>query len=93
MYYQVVELYWYLIVYHVITEPAVTMTTIRPFRCQDLFKFNNVNLDPLTENYNLSFYFYYLTHWPELFQVCESTSGKIMGYYMGKSEARHSSQE
>ncbi|XP_033174291.1 N-alpha-acetyltransferase 20 isoform X2 [Bombus vosnesenskii] len=25
------------------------MTTLRPFTCNDLFKFNNVNLDPLTE--------------------------------------------
>ena len=76
-----------------ITIDHLAMTTIRPFRCEDLLKFNNVNLDPLTENYHLSFYFYYLTHWPEFFQVCESTSGKIMGYYMGKSEARHSSPQ
>jgi hypothetical protein len=25
------------------------MTTIRKFTCEDLFKFNNVNLDKLTE--------------------------------------------
>ena len=25
------------------------MTTLRPFRCEDMFKFNNVNLDVLTE--------------------------------------------
>jgi hypothetical protein len=25
------------------------MTTIRRFVCEDLFRFNNVNLDPLTE--------------------------------------------
>ncbi|EDW56182.1 GM22725 [Drosophila sechellia] len=32
------------------------MTTLRPFTCDDLFKFNNVNFDPLTETYGLSFY-------------------------------------
>ena len=25
------------------------MTTTRAFRCEDLFKFNNINLDALTE--------------------------------------------
>ena len=36
------------------------MTTLRPFRCDDLFHYNNVNLDPLTETYNLAFYLMYL---------------------------------
>ena len=36
------------------------MTTLRPFRCEDLFRYNNVNLDPLTETYNLAFYLMYL---------------------------------
>ncbi|KAI8784676.1 N-alpha-acetyltransferase 20 [Biomphalaria glabrata] len=62
------------------------MTTIRPFRCDDLFRFNNVNLDPLTETYGLPFYLQYLAHWPEYFQVLESPSGEIMGYIMGKAE-------
>ena len=64
------------------------MTAIRPFHCNDLFHYNNVNLDPLTETYNLGFYFAYLSKWPEYFMVVESPSGKIMGYIMGKSEAR-----
>lgn len=29
------------------------MTTIRPFVCDDLFEFNNVNLDPLTETVHI----------------------------------------
>ncbi|XP_059165738.1 N-alpha-acetyltransferase 20-like isoform X1 [Physella acuta] len=62
------------------------MTTIRPFRCDDLFRFNNVNLDPLTETYGLPFYMQYLAHWPEYFQVLESPNGDIMGYIMGKAE-------
>ncbi|XP_059473918.1 N-alpha-acetyltransferase 20 [Neocloeon triangulifer] len=62
------------------------MTALRPFTCNDLFKFNNVNLDPLTETYGLSFYLQYLAHWPEYFQVAESPSGQIMGYIMGKAE-------
>ncbi|XP_017883819.1 N-alpha-acetyltransferase 20 [Ceratina calcarata] len=64
------------------------MTTLRPFTCNDLFKFNSVNLDPLTETYALSFYTHYLAHWPEYFQVGESPSGEIMGYIMGKAEGQ-----
>ncbi|XP_044730300.1 N-alpha-acetyltransferase 20 [Chrysoperla carnea] len=62
------------------------MTTLRPFTCDDLFKFNNLNFDPLTETYGLSFYMQYLAHWPEYFQVAEAPSGEIMGYIMGKAE-------
>ncbi|XP_043262621.1 N-alpha-acetyltransferase 20 [Colletes gigas] len=62
------------------------MTTLRPFTCNDLFKFNNLNLDPLTETYGLNFYTHYLAHWPEYFMVAESPCGEVMGYIMGKAE-------
>ncbi|XP_064622461.1 N-alpha-acetyltransferase 20-like [Lineus longissimus] len=62
------------------------MTTLRPFTCDDMFKFNNINLDPLTETYGLPFYMQYLAHWPEYFTVAEAPGGEIMGYIMGKSE-------
>ncbi len=45
------------------------MTTLRQFRCDDLFKFNNVNLDPLTETYNLAFYLMYLSRY-EKSHIC-----------------------
>jgi len=64
------------------------MTTLRPFTCDDLFKINNINLDPLTETYNLSFYACYMAKWPSLFQVAESADGTIMGYIMGKTEGQ-----
>lgn len=62
------------------------MTTLRQFTCDDLFRFNGINLDPLTEMYGLSFYLQYLARWPEYFMVAESPSGNLMGYIMGKSE-------
>jgi len=68
---------------------AIKMTTLRPFVCSDMFKFNSVNLDPLTETYGLSFYLQYLARWPEYFQVAESPSGSIMGYIMGKAEGHN----
>lgn len=56
------------------------MSTTKRFSALDLFKFNDVNLDPLTETYNLQFYFHYLATWPEYFLSVESPSSRIMGY-------------
>jgi len=69
------------------------MTTLRPFRCDDLFYFNNVNLDPLTETYGLPFYLSYMAHWPEYLQVAESPTGRIMGYIMGKAEGQLANEQ
>lgn len=69
------------------------MTTLRQFTCDDLFRFNNVNLDPLTEMYGLPFYLSYLAHWPEYFQVAESPSGDLMGYIMGKAEGHMANEQ
>lgn len=62
------------------------MTTIRRFTCDDLFRFNDVNLDWYTETYNLPFYLNYLARWPEYFLVAEGPGSRIMGYIMGKVE-------
>ena len=59
---------------------AFQMTTIRRFRAQDLFRFNSVNLDPLTETYSLSFYLQYLSQWPDYFSAAQHPSGQIMGF-------------
>mmetsp|Transcript_6826 Transcript_6826/g.13249 ORF Transcript_6826/g.13249 Transcript_6826/m.13249 type:complete len:175 (+) Transcript_6826:85-609(+) len=62
------------------------MTTLRPFTLDDLLSFNPVNLDPLTETYNLSFYLTYLARWPSYFVSAVSPRGKVQGYCMGKCE-------
>ncbi|CAG0895351.1 unnamed protein product, partial [Cyprideis torosa] len=62
------------------------MSIVRPFTCDDLFHFNAVNLDPLTETYGLNFYLQYMAHWPEFMMVSESAAGQIEGYIMGKCE-------
>jgi len=56
------------------------MTSLRPFHATDVFKFNPTNLDPLTETYDLNFYFSYLARWPHLFNVAEGLDGTIDGY-------------
>ncbi len=62
------------------------MTTLRRFELDDLFKFNNINLDPLTETFNMPFYLSYLSQWPECFTVAEAPDGTLMGYVIGKAE-------
>ena len=60
------------------------MTTLRRFRCDDLFQFNNVNLDKLTETYNLSFYLQYLATWPELCVAADGLGDVITSYVLGQ---------
>mmetsp|Transcript_4032 Transcript_4032/g.8108 ORF Transcript_4032/g.8108 Transcript_4032/m.8108 type:complete len:177 (-) Transcript_4032:28-558(-) len=63
------------------------MTTLRRFALDDLLTFNNVNLDGLTETYNIGFYLEYLSRWPEYFEAAiSSNKNTMMGYCMGKSE-------
>jgi len=62
------------------------MSVLRPFKADDLFKFNNVNLDIWTETYTISFYLGYLARWPDLCLVQEAPTGRMMGYILGKAE-------
>ncbi|KAM5563728.1 N-terminal acetyltransferase B complex catalytic subunit NAA20 [Rosa sericea] len=64
------------------------MTTIRRFCCNDLLRFTLVNLDHLTETFNMSFYMTYLARWPDYFHVAEAPGNRIMGYIMGKVEGQ-----
>lgn len=61
---------------------------MRRFTCNDLFHFNAVNLDPLTETYNLSFYLTYLAKWPEYCQIAAGPGYQTMGYVLGKAEGK-----
>eukprot|EP00466_Bigelowiella_natans_P020267 jgi/Bigna1/58396/fgenesh1_pm.85_\ len=65
------------------------MTTVRPFKLTDLFKFNDVNLDPLTETYMMPFYMQYLAKWPEYCMATRAPgSARVTGYVMGKVEGK-----
>ncbi|KAG5374699.1 hypothetical protein IGI04_039295 [Brassica rapa subsp. trilocularis] len=63
-----------------------TMTTIRRFSCNDLLRFTSVNLDHLTETFNMSFYMTYLARWPDYFHVAEGPGNRVM--VMGKVEGQ-----
>ncbi|AQZ14805.1 NAT3 (YPR131C) [Zygosaccharomyces parabailii] len=63
------------------------MTSLEPFEATDLFALNNVNLDALTENFPLEFYFEYLILWPELF-FKSWEQNVVSGYMMAKTEGK-----
>ncbi|CDF90814.1 probable N-terminal acetyltransferase B complex catalytic subunit NAT3 [Zygosaccharomyces bailii ISA1307] len=63
------------------------MTSLQPFEATDLFALNNVNLDALTENFPLEFYFEYLILWPELF-FKSWEQNVVSGYMMAKTEGK-----
>lgn len=69
------------------------MTSIKPFKMEDLFLINAVNLDKFTENFNPLFYTQYLCDWPTLFFKSVEPSGAISGYMMGKTEGQLSRNE
>ena len=52
----------------------------------DLLKFNNVNLDLLTETFYTNFYGQYLSKWPEYCVLAENSISMVQGYLMGKVE-------
>jgi N-terminal acetyltransferase B complex catalytic subunit len=56
------------------------MTTIRRFCCDDLLRFSSVNLDHLTETFNMSFYMTYMARWPDYFHAAVSPGDRVMGY-------------
>ena len=62
------------------------MTTIRRFRATDVLRFNNVNLDHLTETFQTPFYTSYFVRYPELCEVAQAPSQTIAGYMIGKVE-------
>ena len=62
------------------------MATIRPFNMFDCLKFNNVNLDLLTETFYTSFYAQYLSKWSEYCVIAENSVSQIQGYLLGKVE-------
>eukprot|EP00924_Labyrinthula_sp_SR-Ha-C_P004852 snap_masked-scaffold_1-processed-gene-14.14-mRNA-1 protein AED:0.02 eAED:0.02 QI:0/-1/0/1/-1/1/1/0/176 len=64
------------------------MTTTRKFSLEDIYDFNNINLDRMTETFNLGFYSHYLSKWPNLFLVQESLSGEPMAYLIAKVEGQ-----
>ena len=65
------------------------MTTVRAFECNDLFAYNDVNVDALTETYGLAFYLQYLATWPEYFSAATATESDVIGYVMGKCEGKN----
>ena len=47
------------------------MTSLRRFQCTDLFRVSPVNLDALTETYQLTYYIAYAIRWPDCFTIAQ----------------------
>jgi N-terminal acetyltransferase B complex catalytic subunit len=62
------------------------MATIRPLELFDLLKYNNINLDLLTETFYTSFYCTYLAKWSEYCVIAENSVSTFQGYLLGKVE-------
>jgi len=69
------------------------MATIRAFNMFDCLKFNNINLDMLTETFYTSFYGQYLSKWSEYCVLSENTVGTLQGYLLGKVEGDKNNEE
>ncbi|KJP85345.1 hypothetical protein AK88_05006 [Plasmodium fragile] len=52
----------------------------------DLYKINNINLDPFTEVFNDKFYLRYIYKWPHMNIVTKEMDDHISGYIIGKEE-------
>lgn len=59
------------------------MTALREFALDDLFKFNRVLFDPLTEVYSIGFYALRLFEFPMLTEVAVAPNGQLTGFIMG----------
>jgi N-terminal acetyltransferase B complex catalytic subunit len=64
------------------------MSTLRPFSIYDIYKFNHVNLDILTETYSTDFYGKYIAIWGEYCVSSVNSTGDIEGYILGKVEGK-----
>ncbi|KAH8282314.1 hypothetical protein KR054_006838 [Drosophila jambulina] len=64
------------------------MTCLREMQLDDLFKFNSLVFDALTEVYSLTFFVKHLLEFPGLSQiaVAPGPEGRLMGYIFGKKE-------
>ncbi|VUZ93289.1 N-acetyltransferase, GNAT family, putative [Plasmodium vivax] len=62
------------------------MTSYQYLSYVDLYKINNVNLDPFTEVFNDRFYLRYIYKWPHMNIVTKEIDGHISGYIIGKEE-------
>ena len=62
------------------------MATIKRFSILDIYEYNCINLDILTETFGDEFYGEYISRWPEYCISMFNSEQKIVGYLLGKVE-------
>lgn len=60
------------------------MINIRQARATDQIGMQHCNLTNLPENYQMKYYLYHFSTWPQLSLVAETESGRIVGYVLAK---------
>ncbi|XP_030561901.1 N-alpha-acetyltransferase 20 isoform X2 [Drosophila novamexicana] len=59
------------------------MTALREFTFDDLFKFNRIVFDPLTEVYSISFFMDKILEFPMLATVAVAPNEQLVGFILG----------
>lgn len=76
------------LLFHYFNFFLVAMTSIKPLHATDLLQHNNINLDPLTENFYLYFYLHYISNFPAICYQSVSSNSQPTGYMLAKTEGR-----
>ncbi|KAI5552781.1 n-alpha-acetyltransferase 20 family [Trichomonas vaginalis G3] len=64
------------------------MVSIQPFKFEDLWEVNRINIDDWTETFSTSFYLYYMNKAPSMNWMISNNSEEKVGYIIG-SIKRH----
>ncbi|MEN2498665.1 MAG: N-terminal acetyltransferase A complex catalytic subunit ard1 [Marteilia pararefringens] len=62
------------------------MTSFRRMKMIDIYRICNTNLDNYVAQFSIIFYADYICKFPELCQVIENFSGRVMGHHINKLE-------
>lgn len=64
------------------------MVSLQPFKFEDLWEVNRINIDPWTETFSTSFYLYYMNKAPAMNWMISNNSNEKVGYIIGSTK-RH----
>ena len=64
------------------------MVSIQPFRFEDLWSINRVNIDQWTETFSTSFYLHYMNSAPQMNWMISNNSDEKVGYIIGAKKGK-----
>ena len=69
----------------------IKMVSIQPFKFEDLWSINRINIDYWTETFSTSFYLHYMNNAPEMNLMISNNSGEKCGYIIGANKGKKES--